>query len=92
MSVAKCDQNCTTTSMHFTCILHKYTPMFSDVNPRGTMLKLCISIDLTYHVLLGHAKVCLSFMKVCLSCKGLACLSCTMTAIVIHAYCNDVTM
>ena len=26
-------------------------------------------IDLTYHVLLGCVKVCLSFMKVCLSCK-----------------------
>ena len=50
--------------------------MFSDIMPCGTTLKLWFYIDLTYHILLGHMKVCLSCTKVCLSC--------TMTVIIPH--------
>ena len=34
--------------------------MFYDIIPCQTMSELHLYIDLTFHVLLGHAKVCLS--------------------------------
>ena len=37
--------------------------MFSDIIPHRTMSKLHFYMDLMYHTLLGHAKVCLSSMK-----------------------------
>ena len=51
--------------------------MFYDVIPCQTTSELHLYIDLTYHVILGHAKVCLSG---------------TMTVIMIHMCCNDIMM
>ena len=42
--------------------------MFSDMIPHGTTSKLSFYLDLMYHALLGHMKVCLSCAKVCVMC------------------------
>ena len=42
--------------------------MFYDVIPHQTTSELHLFIDLTYHALISHAKVCLSFTMVCMSC------------------------
>ena len=52
--------------------------MFSDIIPCGTMLKLCIYMDLTHHALQG------------LPAMQRVCLSHTMTATMIHMCHNNV--
>ena len=61
--------------------------MFYDVIPCQTTSELHLFMDLTYHVLLGHAKVCLSCTKVCMSC-AMVCLSCAKGLSVMHHDCN----
>ena len=57
--------------------------MFYDIIPYQTMLELHLYMDLTYHALLGYAKVCLSCMMVCISCVQV-CLSCAKGLSVMH--------
>ena len=44
--------------------------MFSDVISCATMLKLFFYVDLMYHALLGHVKVCLSCAMTACKCDN----------------------
>ena len=63
--------------------------MFYDIIPHQTMSVLCLYMHLTYHALLGHAKVCRSacHVMVCMSCMKVF-LSCVKDLFVMHHDCN----
>ena len=62
-------ENNMTNFMQAILILYKY--MFSDIIPCGITSELHLYINLTYHVLLGQTKVCLSCKGLYVMCEGL---------------------